>query len=126
VNANCGQTVVDGVLRWYLSYQCSNCGTAVEIDGEQDVPSDVRTSEIAEDGEWGLYRSRTCANIMLIAKSLRTYLGLQIAEAVSLAKHESAPLFMGTQPEVEWLRQALIRSGLESADLEARQLIAKN
>ena len=32
VRADTDQTDIDGRLRWYLSYRCSNCGTNVESD----------------------------------------------------------------------------------------------
>lgn len=124
VTADCGQSVVDGMLRWYVSYRCAKCGGAIEVDGNDGTPSEIRDAVIAETGEWEMYRSSTHNNVARLAKSLRKILGWSIADAAQLTKEEMLPFYHGTRPEVEWVSHALERDGIESNAVVIQQALS--
>jgi len=112
LNASVDQTVTEGCLKWYVSYQCQSCGAVVEGDDIGLPPEEIRELLIQNQGGWELRLDGREANRVIVARVLRKALGLSLTQVTSLTKSIPGILYFGTQVEVEWLAQALASQGI--------------
>ena len=108
------QTAVDGSLRWYLSYRCSNCGECVESDDTGLPPDEIREVIIQSDGLWEVHVDSEVNGKATIVKALRRILKWSLAEAAQALKGISGPVYIGTKVEAEWLQKQLISDDISS------------
>jgi DNA-directed RNA polymerase subunit RPC12/RpoP len=125
IKANIGQAIIDSRLKWYLSYVCNHCSSAVEMDDFGMPPNEIRQQIIEEEGKWKLIVNPTeSKNKAKIVKIIRQALSLSIREASSLLNN-FPNIISGTKVEMQWLGQLLsnenIKFSIEEKTTEARQ-----
>jgi DNA-directed RNA polymerase subunit RPC12/RpoP len=118
IYAEVGQTVISDHLKWYISYQCQDCGAVVEVDDVGLPPETIRALLIQNGGRWKLRLEDKNSNRVTTAKVLRKALGLSIADTASRMKQIPGTLYAGTQAEVEWLAQVLASEGVVDTRIE--------
>lgn len=47
--AEVGQSFMSGKLTWYSSFRCPSCGKATEIDGDDDIPNEIREAILEQE-----------------------------------------------------------------------------
>jgi len=112
VRASVDQTIIEGCLKWYVSYQCQSCGAVVEADDIGLPPEEIREFLIQNQGRWELRLDGREANRVIVARVLRKALVLSLTEVTNLTKSIPGTLYLGTQVEVEWLAQVLASQGI--------------
>ena len=55
VEANVGDRMCNNKLHWFQSYYCNNCGNTSELDGVGNIPPDIETAIMEQDGRCGLF-----------------------------------------------------------------------
>lgn len=120
VAVHVGQFASGGILNWHLALRCERCGAALEGDGHDETPEEIRAAILAEAGEWELHRSGVCNDKLRLTKSLRRILNLSPIAAIALTNEESGILFRGTRAEVEWVAQNLELDHIDGSGLAIR------
>lgn len=127
VTANVGQTVINSQLRWYLSYECPSCNSAIEMDGIGFPPDEIRQNILAEEGEWNLIVKETeLKNKAKLSKLIRQALNLSLQEVLQRLKNFPI-ITSGTKTEMQWLKQVLAEEGIDSSveqKIQANQLLS--
>ena len=115
VIASIGQTVINSQLRWYLSYECPSCNSAIEMDDVGFPPDEVRQNILAEEGEWDLILKETeLKNKAKLSKLIRQALNLSLQEVLQRLKN--LPIITsGTRTEMQWLKQILAEESIDSS-----------
>ena len=54
MQVNFGENTFFNQLSWSVSYHCSQCGHAEELDGYNQLPEDLRQIELTHNGIWEL------------------------------------------------------------------------
>lgn len=113
--ANVGQAIINSQLKWYLSYVCEHCKSAIEMDDFGFPPDNIRRQIIDKEGEWKLIIDPAeSKNKAKIIKILRRNLNLPIEEASKLLK-TFPNIGYGTKLEMQWLEQLLSNENIKSS-----------
>ncbi len=111
IRNSAGQTIIDGVLRWYRSGLAED-GSPFEEDGIGLPPDDIRCHLLEQDGEWDLLADKS-ASKSVVVRVMREAMELDMAAAAELLK--SLPVvYRGTQTEAEWIGAKLREQGISS------------
>ena len=115
IKARVGQAIFNSKLRWYLSYICNNCNSAVEMDDLGFPPIEIRQNILLEEGEWELEVNPAGLNYKVkTIKILRQALNLSIKEASKLSK-KFPRIISGTKVEIQWLKELLLSKNIQSS-----------
>ena len=115
VAANIGQIVINLQLKWYLSYECQECNSTIELDDIGFLPDEIRQMILAEEAEWKLIVNKTeIKNRAKLLKVIRQALNLSLQEVSNLFK-KFPVLNSGTKTEMQWLQQILSQEGINSS-----------
>ena len=115
VPASIGQTIINSQLKWYLSYECRECVSTIELDDLGFPPNQIRQIILAEEGEWNLIVNKTeIENKAKLLKVIRQALNLSLQEVSNLFKNFPV-LTSGTKTEMQWLEQILSQEGINSS-----------
>lgn len=115
VAASIGQTIINSQLKWYLSYECQECNSTIELDDIGFPPNEIRQIILAEEGEWKLTANRTeIKNKAKLLKIIRQALNLSLQEVSKLFKNFPV-LTSGTKTEMQWLQQILSQESINSS-----------
>lgn len=114
ITATMGQSVVGDQLRWHCSYQCSHCGSNIELDDIGYPPEEIRNELLAAGGKWNLLVDEPPQHRIQIMKILRQTCNLTLAEAKAASQHIPGKVASGTQPEMEWLRDIFSSVGFKA------------
>jgi hypothetical protein len=88
-----------GELTWYMSILCRSCGRAEEVDGRGNLPEDLRSTLIQQEGEWHLVVKKVGEDRVSLLKQLRGVFALTIFEAANLYRTLPGLLRSGTHAE---------------------------
>ena len=113
--ARVDQVIFNSKLRWYLSYICNNCNSAVEMDDLGFPDTEIRQKILLEEGEWQLkVNSAELENKLKSIKIVRQAFNLSIKDASKLSK-EFPKIISGTKVEMQWLRELLLSENIQSS-----------
>ncbi|MBQ2804024.1 MAG: hypothetical protein IJF07_09020 [Lachnospiraceae bacterium] len=59
VAVHVGDKICSEVLCWFWSYHRTNCGKAVELDGLDSIPSEIKKAILEQEGTYELYLCNT-------------------------------------------------------------------
>ncbi|HEX9063314.1 MAG TPA: hypothetical protein VF941_24340 [Clostridia bacterium] len=107
VAADVGQNFHRGRLGWYLSYKCPKCGEAIEQDGIDTTPEEIRNALILEEGLWGLYVHESSQGASSTLNVLRKALDLPMTKVAKIKKLIPGMILTGTKTEMERLQTLL-------------------
>ena len=113
LEANVGQNTRRGRLNWFLSYKCPVCGNAIEEDGVDDTPEEIRSAIISQEGEYGLFVTEGTQNVTALITTLRKVLNLDLKEAAMLKKLVPGTILKGTKAEMDRLEVLLKNDGID-------------
>lgn len=107
-----GDRCLSGKLIWSESHHCQHCGMAMERDGFDELPENLRAVALQQHGEWFL--QVISGKKSVVGRVLRRIKTLTVKEiSVLLAKIHSI-LFTGTQAEMEVIKFAMDQERIES------------
>ena len=110
-----GQTIIDGKLRFCLSYQCL-CGSNLELDDLGFPEEYYRQVFLTKQGKYQLrinFEENT--DRIRTIKTVRQILQLPIARVAKLLKDTSVIVISeGTMVEMQWLQELLLREKVKS------------
>jgi hypothetical protein len=109
VDAEVGQSIWGGQLRWRESRHCFACGCATETDNHGLPPLKVRHAMLKEDGQWSLRVIDSPASKSRLAQVVSQALNVSPAAVARLLKKIPAEIATGTSIEMHWLGQLLKR-----------------
>ena len=115
VAALCGETAIDGRLRWYHTYRCPDCLAVIEADAIGFPPDDVRELILHESGEWAVLVPVDGDVRRRITRVLRDHLNMSLREVVECLRQAPATVYIGTRVEAEWLAQVFRDLGVSSS-----------
>jgi len=115
--ANVGDSLYGGILRWYVSYKCEGCGCAVESDGRDEMPSEIKEAIIKEEGMWGIFLQdeKELAKVTYILKKELGFTLEQIKEIKAKLPNE---LISGTKNEIVRINGILTQKGIRSIEIK--------
>lgn len=117
VNANVGDSLHNGKLKWYLSYNCVLCGNAVECDGIDSLPQDIKDAIIAQDGKYALILH----NIKELSKAVYI-LKKQFAHDFERPNHLQTDSIIeltdGTKNEIYFIYGILTKMGIKNIEIK--------
>jgi hypothetical protein len=105
-DASVRQAVRGDALVWTLSFACSVCGNAVEMDGADPMPSDLREAVLAQEGHWELVVEEGVDRSGLL-RVLRRHYALSLPESLATVCKLPGTLLTGTRAEVERMARLL-------------------
>ena len=113
---NVGESIQDGIFRWYVSYHCNNCGKNIEMDGKgiESIPKDIQSLIIDENGLWELKSANNKAKTKYLIKKLLGDYG-----SLDFCKEDS---YCGTKNHVKWIKNKLIEKGIFENDIEIKKI----
>jgi hypothetical protein len=109
-----GERIRGGELVWFRSTFCESCGARVEADGGDRLPDDLRATELARHGRWGVTISRAPTVSGWIA--VRDALCLDLSAVSALKNRIPCVAFEGTFMEALRVRELFVNNGA-SAEL---------
>ena len=107
-----GDRCIGGKLVWYESHRCDECGSAMEVDGEDELPDELRSIVLNQHGEWCLIVLE--GKKSSIGKVLRSAKALDMKEVSQLLASFPGVLFSGTRAEMDVIKYHLDREGINS------------
>ena len=110
-----GQSLFDKKLVWYLSYSCSHCGEAIELDDTYAIPNEMREEILAKEGSWNLIVLEKEQRATVVTKILGEAMSLSLPEAMKLKKKMPGSVLIGTKSETDRLKQLLAAEGLKAS-----------
>ncbi|MEG4382520.1 hypothetical protein QUA50_27885 [Microcoleus sp. M2_D5] len=110
-----GQSLFDKKVVWHLSYSCSHCGEAIELDDTHAMPNEMREEILAKEGTWNLIVLEKEQRATVVTRILREAMSLSLAEAMKLKKKMPGSVFIGTKSETDRLKQLLAAEGLKAS-----------
>ncbi|MEG5233864.1 hypothetical protein QUB77_06365 [Microcoleus sp. AT9b-C3] len=110
-----GQSVFDKKVVLHLSYSCSHCGEAIELDDTHAIPDEIREEILAKEGNWNLIVLEKEQRATVVTKILGQAMELSLAEAMNLKKKMPGSVFVGTKAETERLKHLLAAEGLKAS-----------
>lgn len=111
-----GDSIQDGVYRWYATYHCSQCGLETEVDGTGiDLPPEIQDFILEYEGEWKIEAAKGHAASVsyLLGKILKNYQLPGIAKASG----NQGMAYYGTRNQARWIKEKMIQSGMSEQDL---------
>lgn len=100
-------------LVWSEATKCENCGYAIEADDTGFPPPHYRNTILDNEGAWSILITRK-ADRVPFAKVIRKELSLSLGDAMAMSRAIPGIAWSGTECEVDWIRNALEASGIES------------
>ena len=110
--AELGQSVYNGRLRWYISFVCEKCGDALEQDGGDFPPDELRAQILQDTGQWELVVEGNSDNKVKIAQIVHKTLKFPLTEALKISKRDPAIIYQGTEVEVKWIKEKFSDEGI--------------
>lgn len=105
-----GQTSHNGILAWYESIICHNCGLRSESDDIGFPPEKIRLQLIDFEGLWNV-RLDNIKSQMETIKVIRKAFSIDTKEALRIIRNESKVIYSGTREEAIWLMSLLKHVG---------------
>ncbi|MEG4133221.1 hypothetical protein QUA21_30205 [Microcoleus sp. Pol1B3] len=102
-------------LVWHLSYSCSHCGEAIELNDTHTIPDEIREEILAKEGTWNLIVLEKEQRATVVTKIMREAMSLLLAEAMKLKKKMPGSVLIGTKSETYRLKQLLAAEGLKAS-----------
>ena len=99
-----GDSIQDGVYRWYATYHCSQCGLETEVDGTGiDLPPEIQDFILEYEGEWKIEAAKGHAASVsyLLGKILKNYQLPGIAKASG----NQGMAYYGTRNQAGWIKE---------------------
>lgn len=103
----------DNALQWSDGTKCPSCGYTVEADDTGFPPPHYRDAILKDEGVWSILVSNTSERVPF-AKVIRKELSLSLGDAMAMSQSVPGVVWSGTECEVDWLRNALTTSRVDS------------
>ncbi len=112
---NAGDSIQNGIYRWYASYHCAKCGSSVEIDGCKidSIPDDIKSLIMKKEGAWRIES--------LAGKAKTKYVVNKILQDNYL-DFEKGIYFTGTENQVKWLKTVLNKKGMMENEIVLKKI----
>lgn len=117
VSANVGDSLYGGVLRWYISYKCERCGCAVESDGRDEIPSEIKEAIIKEEGRWGIFINDE-KDLTKVTYILKKELGFTLEQIKEIKTNLPNELISGTKNEIIRINNILNQKGIKAITIK--------
>jgi large subunit ribosomal protein L7/L12 len=122
------QTAIHDKLRWYISYDCPFCSSAIHIDDVNVPPENIRQKILIEEGEWEIVIETWEKQQQHIIKCLRQIFEVSTTELYQKFKElkvKPGAIYSGTKVEIDWLYSSLQMSGVESIIVQRKKNFRK-
>ncbi|MBK1811932.1 hypothetical protein JHL18_15025 [Clostridium sp. YIM B02505] len=117
VTASVGDSLYEGILRWYVSYKCESCGRVVESDGRDEIPSEIKEAILKDEGIWKviLHDRKEFEKVSYI---LRKQFGFTLGQTKEIDAKLSNELISGTKNEMSRINDVLTEKGVKRIEIK--------
>jgi hypothetical protein len=112
------QSYVNERLRYSQSFSCPSCGKRYEADGG-DLAPHIREAFVAKHGSWRTELQEAGPDRLKVFERLTADLGFSRGEALHAMQSAPVAVFVGTLPEADRWRDALVAAGAQARCVEA-------
>lgn len=115
-NIDAGDSLQEGIYRWYASCSCDKCGSNVEMDGTDidSIPNDINEQIKQTEGVYGLSVLANKATVCFILKKM-------LIDYDVLVINEDC-IYCGTHNQVKWLKGKLVEKGVMEKHIEINRV----
>jgi len=113
IDMTVAQTVINRNLKWYKSYSCPFCGSALELDGDSFPPNEIRKIFLDNEGEWSISFGEQDIYKVAIMKILRQNIDISISQVNQMLKQFPNSLISGTKTEMAWIKSIFESAGIQ-------------
>ncbi len=117
ISASVGDKIYHNRLYWFQSYHCADCGETIEMDSDEQMPTEVKEAIIAEQGKYGLFVSNRKDRVKAEFVLKKMPYG-DLFDFMPFLERKSEEIIRGTQNEVLTVKNYLEKKGIHDCSIK--------